>query len=52
MTEEKQPAYVVGAVAVQTQPVIVHTATQEQFDVHTALAKVLSELEDVKKALR
>ena len=49
--EVKKEKYMVGEVATQTQPVIVNTETDETYTVEIALAKVLNELEVIKKLL-
>lgn len=41
----------VGAVAVQTEPVIVDTKTEEQYNMYTAIAKIMNDIEELKKAI-
>jgi len=50
-TKEKKEIWVVGEVPTQTTPVVVNTATEEQLDIHLALARVLNDLEKLKKLL-
>ncbi len=47
----KKEHYMVGEVATQTQPVIVNTQTEETYTVEVALAKILNEIEAMKKLL-
>lgn len=49
--EPKKEVWMVGEIATQTQPVIVNTVTEEQLDLHLALARILNALEQLKKLL-
>lgn len=49
--EEKKEKYVVSEVATQTSPVILNTENKEQMDVTTAIAKLLNDVEYIKKKL-
>jgi hypothetical protein len=49
--KEKAVRFQVGAVAVQTEPVIVDAKTEEQYNIYTALAKIMNDIEELKKAI-
>ncbi len=56
MVEEKKPVkvkYVVGEISTQTERVIVDTSTEEQiqYDVLTALTKLLNDVAEIKKTV-
>lgn len=54
MTDNKETKvieqqYTVGAVATETQPVIVDNINNKHMDMYEAFAKILSDLEEIKK---
>jgi hypothetical protein len=54
--EKEQPKaedsmWAVGEITTETQPVVFNRKTNEQFSIYAALAKILNQLEDLKKLL-
>ncbi len=56
--EEKKPEekkeeeiFQIGEVATQVEPVIVNTKTKDQYNILTALCKVMNDIEDLKGLL-
>ena len=49
--EEDASKYKVGEVATQTEPVIIDTEENIQYPIITALAKIMNDIEELKKGL-
>jgi hypothetical protein len=49
--EEEQQKYFVGEVPTQTAPVIVDRESNTQYSVELALAKIMNDIEELKKGL-
>jgi len=47
--EEKKNIWEVGEVPTQTQPVIYNTKDEKQYDIYQALAKILNDIEEIKR---
>jgi len=45
--EENKPTWIVGEVATQTQPILVNTETEENFDLYNAVAILLNKVEEL-----
>jgi hypothetical protein len=48
---EKKDRFVVTEIATQTAPVIMDTETQERYDIHFAICRIMNDLTDLKKQL-
>ena len=51
MTEEKKERYVVGEVPSQYTTAVVDTAENKVFTIETAIAKIMNDIEELKKIL-
>jgi hypothetical protein len=49
--KEKTPRFTLGAVATQTEDVIVDNETKTHYTILTAIAKLLNDVEEIKKRL-
>lgn len=49
--KEEDAKYLVGEVAVKTERVIVRTKDEQQYDLYSAVAKIMNDIEKLKETL-